>query len=683
MVEEFPGPLFRRVSVASAPIAPAPRVERPRAPRADRPAGGVALAPPPPPAPPPRPARPPEIITGPVVTPVAPAPVRGDDPLAAALSRWFGFDAFRPGQRETIEAVLAGKDALAVLPTGAGKSLTYLLPGMLLPGVTLVVSPLIALMQDQLDKLRARGLPAAAINSQLAWTEQRDTLRALREGRLKVLLVAPERFKNERFLQALEGVRVSLLAVDEAHCVSQWGHDFRPDYLRLGEIAVALGAGSRRPPVLAVTATATRQVRGDIAKQLGLREDAQVIVRGLDRPNLALSVHEVGGGREAKLTALAALLARVPAGGAGIVYCATRKNADLVARELKKRGRRSVGVYHAGLRDEERRRVQERFFSGQLELVVATNAFGLGIDRQDLRFVFHYDLPGSLEAYVQEAGRAGRDGKPARCALLFAAQDLHLQRFFIETSHPQRALVEEVARAAARVGNDPDAIEQRLTRKTSGRAIESALRLIEKAEGQVHAVDFERVRARAAHEEELLRRLLRYCRGQVCRRRAILAYFGAVEAALDPRPESCESCDVCVPALAQGLAAPRGASATATARPRARSRPSEGGSKPRRGRRERTGDDPGPTRARRARAGDEEIIPAADSSLVERLRELRRRISQKERIPAYRVLHDKTLEELARKKPTSRAALLEVHGIGDAKLARYGDLLLSVLRAGS
>ena len=714
MVEEHPGPLFRRVTPPSSPgaglaVATPPPPRRPAAPpgppqvakrqeidpaRPVPPPSAPVREPAPRPAPAPVLARTltataaPELVAAPALA--APVPAKGDplpdplpdpfrdplpDPLIVALRRWFGFDDFRPGQRETIEAVLAGQDALAVLPTGAGKSLTYLLPGLLLPGVTLVVSPLIALMQDQLDKLRARGLPAAVINSQLGWQEQKEALRALREGRLKVLLVAPERFRNERFLQALEGVRVSLLAVDEAHCVSQWGHDFRPDYLRLGEIAQTVG----RPPVLAVTATATRQVREDIGRQLGLRADVRVVVRGLDRPNLALSVHEVGGGREAKLRALSALLARVPAGGAGIVYCATRKNADLVARELRARGRRKLGVYHAGMRDEERRRVQERFFAGELELVVATNAFGLGIDKQDLRFVFHYDLPGSLEAYVQEAGRAGRDGRPARCALLFAAQDLHLQRFFIESGHPQQALVEEVARAAARVGPDPDAIERRLTRKASGRAIETALRLLEQAEGRVEAVDFARVRARAAHEEELLRRLLRYCRGQVCRRRSILAYFGAPEAALDPRAERCDSCDVCVPALAQGLAAPRGAVGAAGAgaagerrRPRAS-----------RARRERTGDDPRPSRARRSRKDDEEIIPAANSSLVERLRELRRRISKKERLPAYRVLHDKTLEDLARRRPTTRAALLEVHGIGEAKLARYGDQLLSVLRAGS
>ena len=631
-------PLFR---TALRPAAPTP---------------AVSIAEPAAQAPPPRREPPP---TRPAPIPVAPP----GDALRAALARWFEFDDFRPGQRETIEAVLAGHDAMAVLPTGGGKSLTYLLPGLLLPGVTIVVSPLIALMQDQLEKLRARGLPAAVVNSQLGWQEQKDALRALSEGRLKLILVAPERFKNQRFLDALRGVRVSLFAVDEAHCVSQWGHDFRPDYLRLGEAARELS----RPPILAVTATATRQVREDISRQLGLKPDARVVVRGLDRPNLALSVHEVGGGQAAKLRALETVLARVPQ-GSGIVYCATRKHCDLVARELK-RGRRKVGVYHAGLRDEERRRVQERFFAGEVELVVATNAFGLGIDKQDLRFVLHYDLPGSLEAYVQEAGRAGRDGKPARCALLFAAQDLHLQRFFIESGFPEQALVEEVARAAERVGNDPDAIERRLTRKASGRAIEVALRLIEGAEGRLEAIDFARVRARAAHAEELLRRMLRYTRGHVCRRRAILAYFGAVEQALDPRAPRCEACDVCLPALVIRMGAP--STAERAWRRERRERTSRG--------RERSGSDPGP--ARRARARDEAVILAADSSLIERLRELRRRISARDRVPAYRVLHDKTLEDLARRRPTTRAALLEVHGIGETKLARYGDALLGVLRA--
>jgi ATP-dependent DNA helicase RecQ len=555
----------------------------------------------------------------------------------------FGFAGFRPGQRETIEAVLGGRDALTVMPTGGGKSLTYLLPGFLLPGLTVVVSPLISLMQDQVSKLEARRLPAAAVNSQIPWSRQREILDDVRAGRLKVLFVAPERFRNARFMTALAQAKVSLLAVDEAHCVSQWGHDFRPDYLRLREAAAACG----RPPVLAVTATATQQVREDIVEQLGLHDDRLVLVRGFDRPNLHLAVHQVSGGRQAKLNLLVAALGQAPK-GPGIVYCATRKNTETVAKALRKAGRTKVGVYHAGVPDERRRSVQERFFAGKVELVVATNAFGLGIDKQDLSFVMHHDLPGSLEAYYQEAGRAGRDGRDARCGLVFAPQDIHLQKYFIRSSHPERSLVREVARFAHRVGPDPARIERQLTTRASRKAIESALRLLDQADGRLEHVDFAAVEARAAHETALLEAMIGYAYGRGCRRSTILSYFGA------PGGARCQNCDRCAnapqlqPAPSPGTRAAKG---KATRKPRA-------------------------ARVQKAMPDPAQV----DDELYAQLKLLRQQLAKRGRTKPFKIFHDRTLLEIAASKPTTRKALLAVHGIGDRKVSRYGDKVLEVVK---
>jgi len=522
--------------------------------------------------------------------------------------------------------------------------------------VTLVVSPLISLMQDQVGKLRARGLPAAVINSQVPWSQQRRCLDAMRRGEVKVVFVAPERFKNARFMAAVAETRVDLLAVDEAHCVSQWGHDFRPDYRRLGEVARACG----RPPVLAVTATATRQVREDIAGLLDLRDDRLTLVRGLDRPNLHLSVGVLSGGRQAKIRALLARLERVPP-GPGIVYCATRKNTERVAKALRQAGRRGVGAYHAGLRDAVRERTQERFFAGRLEVVVATNAFGLGIDKQDLRFVVHHDLPGSVESYYQEAGRAGRDGAPAACSLIFAPQDIHLQRFFIETSHPERSFVREVAAHCQRVGADPDAIARRLTTgRSARRGVEAALRLLEGAGWRPGDVDFEAVRARAAHEERLLEAMIGYAYGRGCRRRAILDYFGAPEL-----PAGCSSCDRCVPEE-EGAPAPRRPGGKKTTR----KRNADGKKTTAKKRAPRRPAAPPPE----PDAGD------VDERLLKALRALRGRLAKRRRIKPYKVLHDRTLRCLAAERPRDRAGLLAVHGIGEQKLAKYGDKLLEVIR---
>ncbi|HEY8411759.1 MAG TPA: ATP-dependent DNA helicase RecQ, partial [Pyrinomonadaceae bacterium] len=335
------------------------------------------------------------------------------DPITS-LREHFGFDNFREGQREVIESILAGKDAVVVMPTGSGKSLCYQLPAMILEGATLVVSPLIALMKDQVDALRARGLPATFINSSIPEVEQHARIESLRRREQKLVYIAPERFRSSRFNAALQSVPISLFAVDEAHCISTWGHDFRPDYLRLRHVIRSLG----NVRTLALTATATPYVRSDIIQQLGLQQP-QTFVSGFDRPNLRIEVMHTEKVKE-KIVRIKRLAESHE--GSGIVYASTRKAVEEVGRELKRAGLR-VTTYHAGMTDAVRDRAQEEFMNGRTQIIVATNAFGMGIDKRDIRFVAHYQMPGSIEAYYQEIGRAGRDGLTSTCVLLFNYAD--------------------------------------------------------------------------------------------------------------------------------------------------------------------------------------------------------------------------------------------------------------------
>lgn len=355
--------------------------------------------------------------------------------LTSLLHQYYGFSNFRPGQEEAIENVLNKKNTVVIMPTGGGKSLCYQLPALALPGVTLVISPLIALMKDQVDALLARGLAATYINSALSPEETKNRLDQIERGDFKLVYIAPERFYNTDFTSRLAEIKISLFAIDEAHCISQWGHDFRPSYMRLKQAIELVG----NPPVIALTATATPEVREDIITQLNIHGSSQ-IVTGFARPNLQFGVSEAADSQKAHiiLDVLASLT-----DASGIIYVGTRAKADEILEILLEAGIEAVG-YHAGMQSEERQWVQNNFMSGKAQIIVATNAFGMGIDKKDIRFVIHYDLPGTIEAYYQEAGRAGRDGQPSVCLLLYNPRDRYLREFFIRGDNPPPELVYQV-----------------------------------------------------------------------------------------------------------------------------------------------------------------------------------------------------------------------------------------------
>lgn len=418
-------------------------------------------------------------------------PESGERALARAtevLRSHFGYTEFRSGQRRAIESVLAGRDTLVILPTGGGKSMCYQVPALLLDGLTVVVSPLISLMKDQVDALVARGVPAAYVNSTLTPGQISGVLARAARGDIKLLYVAPERFESgTTAAQLLRGGRISLLAVDEAHCISQWGHDFRPSYLRVRAIRASLGD----PVTIALTATATPAVRRDIAHQLGLRDPA-VAITGFDRANLGYSVIPLRNDADKDAALVRILAARE---GLAVVYAATRRAVERIARVVGQAGM-AAAAYHAGLDDESRHEVQEAFMREDVRVIVATNAFGMGIDKPNVRTVIHHAMPGSLEAYYQEAGRAGRDGMPSEAILLHAFQDRFTHEYFISGAYPKRELVAAVYAAlvhAAAGGQrplpEPAILASRLAVRASGRDVESAYRILEQAGALASADD--------------------------------------------------------------------------------------------------------------------------------------------------------------------------------------------------
>ena len=415
----------------------------------------------------------------------------------SVLRSVFGYGSFRPGQEEVVDALLAGRDVLAVMPTGAGKSICYQLPALLLPGVTVVVSPLISLMKDQVQALVQMGVRAAYINSSLTDGQCRKALENACAGMYKIVYVAPERLLTPGFVRFSHSVLISLVCVDEAHCVSQWGQDFRPGYLQIGEFLEGLHT---RPPLGAFTATATQRVRQDILRLLALRSPLE-LTTGFDRPNLFFEVERLP--EKDKYAALAAYLRARP-GASGIVYCSTRKKVDEVCARLLADGF-SAARYHAGLEPEPRRQSQDAFLYDRVQVMVATNAFGMGIDKSNVNFVIHYNMPLDLESYYQEAGRAGRDGQPADCILLYSPGDVRMGNFLIDNSSP--------------------------------------------AEGE--AEDAEVLKDR---QRERLKQMTFYCHSRYCLRGEVLRYFGQAQPFA-----SCGACSVCAPdacrAPVAGLAA--------------------------------------------------------------------------------------------------------------------------------
>ncbi|HUQ19299.1 MAG TPA: ATP-dependent DNA helicase RecQ [Gemmatimonadaceae bacterium] len=400
------------------------------------------------------------------------------DAARATLKSAFGYDQFRPGQEAAIEAISAGRDTLVVLPTGGGKSLCFQVPALMLPGLTVVVSPLISLMKDQVDALEARGLPAAFINSSLTSSQVSERLARVTRGEVKLLYLAPERFDYGNISERLNKLGISLLAVDEAHCISQWGHDFRPSYLRVRNVREKLGS----PPTIALTATATPEVRKDIAQQLRLKEP-EVIITGFNRTNLTYHVLPASNDVEKDALLVQVLRSRE---GLGIVYASTRKSVERLTTLLESKGIAAAG-YHAGLDDRHRRDVQESFMNEDVRVIVATNAFGMGIDKPNVRLVLHHSMPGTLEAYYQEAGRAGRDGKHSDVFLIHSFPDRFTHEFFIKGSYPERDVVASVYTALVRRGakgvlpQSLSAIQKLAGVKGSEKEIESASRILIRA----------------------------------------------------------------------------------------------------------------------------------------------------------------------------------------------------------
>ena len=644
--------------------------------------------------------------------------------LVAALHRHFGHTSFRPGQEDLVRAVLDGHDVLAVMPTGSGKSLGFQLPALLLPGTTLVVSPLISLMKDQVDELNRRGIRAAALHSMLTSDARQEVLDATRRGEIRLLYVAPERFASDHFVRMLRDLPVARFVVDEAHCVSQWGHDFRPDYRRLKTAAVECrrsdGQGGR-PPIAAFTATATPEVRDDIVDLLGLA-DPRVVVAGFDRPNIDLRVRPVTGDLEKQQ-----LLAELVGDRRALVYAATRRNAETAAQTLKFAGL-DAAAYHAGLSDAERTRVQDGFASGALRVVCATNAFGMGIDRPDVESVIHVDIPGSLEAYYQEIGRAGRDGRGAIATLLWNYADVKTREFLIDRDRDDAAGRPSVPVDPAEVARRKELEHKKLRRMVAyadsagclratilryfgdpaaqepcgacgncGRRapLDAAARLLVRKilSGIARAGERYGRRRIAAmlvgNVEELPESLTRLSTTGLLRDeqpRTVERWIDAASASGLIRVSDDQYRTLSLTALGRELMAGR-AENIQMAVPVVRHAPSI-----RRASRRRLGVKqlridgaaPGrrtgrvePTAAQRS----DEAAPDAKplDAVVEALRAWRLEEARQRAIAPFVILHNRTLAAIATSLPRSIAELGAVPGIGPAKLAGYGDAILSVV----
>jgi ATP-dependent DNA helicase RecQ len=477
--------------------------------------------------------------------------------LRTALREKFGFESFQPGQEEVVSRVVAGQDTLAILATGAGKSLTYQLPALLLSGTTVVVSPLIALMKDQIDMLRELGVrDVVALNSTLSEDQEIAALERIRSRKINIVFVTPEKLEDENFMTLLQSIDVPLFVVDEAHCISQWGHDFRPAYLALGHVIERLN----HPTVLALTATATPAVREDILHQLGI-PNVKPIVKGFDRPNLIYGVRRAEKESD-KLKILRGLFQNEELEGTGIIYTATIKNALEVQKYLQDQLDIPAAVYHSKLQKLERTSVHELFMDEHIRAVVATNAFGLGIDKPNIRFVVHYDLPGSVEAYTQEAGRSGRDGLPSRCILIYRMSDTRVQNYFLTGKYPDIEEVQKVFGTLEIFGAQQGGVSMTDLRKilqlplTKLKVILALLKkggFIETLSRSKYALtdaarknrdlvlNLANYETKKSYDQSKLAMMLQYAETTSCRRRFILNYFGE-----DYESTNCGACDNCL-----------------------------------------------------------------------------------------------------------------------------------------
>ena len=587
------------------------------------------------------------------------------------LKTVFGYRIFRPYQEEIVTRLVRGEDAFVLMPTGGGKSLCYQVPALHREGVALVVSPLISLMKDQVDALAANGVAAAFYNSTLAEREARQVLAELHAGRLKLLYVAPERLMTDAFLERIREIPIALFAIDEAHCVSQWGHDFRPEYVQLGRLR-GLFPGV---PLIALTATADPQTRGDIVRQLGLA-DAPCYVAGFDRPNIRYTVAE----KVKPFNQLRAFLKERGEGEAGIVYALSRKRVEEVAARLAEAGLRAA-PYHAGLPDRERQRVQEAFQKDDLQIVVATVAFGMGIDKPNVRFVVHYDLPRNVESYYQETGRAGRDGLPAEALLLFGYGDVAVARALVENGgNPEQVRIElhklnamvgfaEAQTCRRRVllgyfgerladdcGNCDVCLDppQRFDATEEAQKALSCVYRVGQRFGAGHVIDVlrgsanERV-SRLGHDRlstyGIGRELSSEAWGSLIRQ---LVHLGYLE-----QDVGNFSVLKLTPAARPLL---KGEERLVLARPRVR------------------------TVAPKKKETGRGAVPPRDEGLFQALRVLRKRLADEAGVPPFVVFADTSLSEMAARRPQTAEELLQVSGVGEHKLGRYGAAFLEVIR---
>jgi len=560
------------------------------------------------------------------------------------LREYFGHDDFRPGQRQVVESILRGENAVAVFPTGSGKSLCYQLPAVMFSGTTLVISPLISLMKDQVDQLSQRGIPSTFISSILSEEELAGRMCNLSQGKYKIVYIAPERFYSEGFIDALKGLKVPFVAVDEAHCISQWGHNFRPAYLKVKDLIEQVGS----PVVAAFTATANRRVQQDIIRLLNLKK-YKLFVSGFDRPNLEFRVE-----RPRDKQGFVLRYVKKNLGKAGIIYAATRKTVEDLYSLLISKGI-PAGMYHAGLSSRDRVMAQEDFAQGKTSVMVATNAFGMGIDKSDIRYIIHYNMPRSLEYYYQEVGRAGRDGKMACCILLYSEDDYHLNRALININYPSVTLVESIYNRVLEAGDKGITLDALLKGNISKQILHSALRkLIEYnyvklksgvvypfLNGRKFELTQEEIDQHKKVELEKLDKMVEYCLSKRCLRYNILEYFNE-----EPTFTKCGNCSVC------------GSAADGTKRKfiddllkdilNAQGDVSD--------------------------AGEDD---KADEALLDVLKKVRERIAKKAGVPRQAVFDDSTLERIAAVKPVTRKQLLKIDaGIEQRNIELFADEFL-------